>query len=106
LSQAQSETKLKQRQVEQALVKLRTMSHEEVNKYLEGSYLTNKIDMQGIQKERMEADLLFARYRNDWTKMGITQSDNPLIRVLVRMAHEAGLDSWSDFNPFGGSENK
>lgn len=85
---------------QQALVKTRTMGSQEQNEYLRGSYLANQIDQQGIDRELKEAELLFRKYRNDWTKMGITSGDNVFLRMLVRMGHESGLDSFNSLNPF------
>lgn len=45
-----------------------------------------------IDIEKNKADLLFAKYRNDWMKMGVTSGDNALLRIFVRMLNQSGLD--------------
>jgi len=100
LESQKSATKSAKYQVYQGLIKTRTMGLQEQEAYLRNSYLANKVDQQQIDKELKEARLLFEKYRNDWTKMGITSSDNIFLRMLVRMGNEAGFSSFESLNPF------
>lgn len=48
---------------------------------------------QSIDKdiENKNADILFKQYRNQFMKMGVTTSDNIVIRFLAKMLTEAGI---------------
>jgi len=43
------------------------------------------------QAEKIKADTLFRSMQNDFAKIGITNSDNFWVRILARMADEAGI---------------
>lgn len=47
-----------------------------------------------IKTEQMSEDLLFKKYENQLRQMGVTSSDHPVMRILVRMINELGI------NPF------
>jgi len=67
--------------------------------------LQNDLALQGIalgkknlagadlENERKRLDNQFKRYENEWRKMGITSSDNPLFRVFGRLMNEADIAS-------------
>lgn len=74
-----------------AYQKFGLMSQESQLKELERLRSGKALEMMSIDQERKAADLLFAQYRNQWMKEGVTSSDNPLLRILVRMMGEAGL---------------
>lgn len=75
-----------------AIQALRNMSQEELQRKLDIRYKEKGLDIQAVDLERKQADLLFQRFRNDWMKAGITGSDNMILRVLVRMLNEAGIN--------------
>lgn len=87
---------------EQEWQKVRLMSQEEQTRALNQQYLQKQISGATIENERKEAELLFARYRNEWMAQGVTSSDHPLLRIFIRMANESGITipdmkSMSDF---------
>lgn len=43
-------------------------------------------------RAKLDADVLFAQYRNQWLQMGITSSDNIAFRFLARMLGELGVN--------------
>lgn len=71
--------------------KLSLMSHQEQLMALQQSYLTNRVDQQSVEMEKKQAEALYAQYRNEWTKMGVTSGDNVLLRIFVRMLGQSGL---------------
>lgn len=89
-------------QLQQEWQKLKLMSQSEQTNALNQMYLKKNITGTQIQNEQREADLIYSKYRNQWMKMGITTSDNPLLRIFTRMANETGLDvsyifgGWND----------
>jgi len=82
---------------EQEWQKVKLMSQEEQTKALNQQYLQKQISGAQIENERKQAELLFAKYRNEWMKQGVTTSDHPLLRIFIRMANESGV-SLPDFN--------
>lgn len=70
---------------------LEMMSQEQLGLELTNMYKRNQVDQQSIDKESKEAELLFKQFRNEWTKEGITSSDNLLLRIFVRMMNSAGM---------------
>lgn len=65
-------------------------------KMLDTRYREKNIDHKQVQIERDIAEKLYAEMRNDWMKMGVTTSDNPLLRLVVRMMNEQGIKNWDD----------
>lgn len=43
-----------------------------------------------LQQEKLAAEILYRRYQNEWRKEGVTESDSPIIRMIVRKMHEYG----------------
>lgn len=81
---------------------LKLMSQQEQTAYLNQQYLEKQITGAGIENERKQTEVLYNQYRNQWMKMGITTSDNPLLRIFTRMMNETGIDlgfitdGWND----------
>lgn len=50
-----------------------------------------------IKTSIMNEDLLFKQYENDLRKMGITSSDHPALRVMVRLINELGINPMENF---------
>lgn len=48
-------------------------------------------NLMEAQKEKIKAETLFRTMQNDFAKIGITNSDNFWVRILARMADEAGI---------------
>lgn len=71
--------------------KLALMTEQEKLMALQKSYLENRVSQQGVENERKQADLLYAKYRNDWMKMGVTSGDNVILRIFTRMLSGTGL---------------
>lgn len=70
--------------VEQEYQQLMNMRRDELLKLLESYSLEKGLSMQDLQMEGKRADNLFAQFRNEWMKMGVTSSDHPLLRMFVR----------------------
>lgn len=49
-----------------------------------------------LENEKRRADIVYKNLENDWRKMGITSSDHPMIRMLVRSLNEAGVKDFRD----------
>lgn len=90
-----NEARASEAKLQQEWQRLALMNQQELLGHLESSYKANAIDQQGIDMERKQADLAFSKYRNEWTKMGVTSSDNVLLRVFVRMLNSSGLGNWT-----------
>lgn len=75
--------------------KLSLMGQQEQGNLLQQTYQRNAIGMQEQQKEKLQAEILFRQYQNQWMKEGVTSSDNPMLRILVRQWNELGLPSFS-----------
>lgn len=76
--------------------KLELMKQQEQSNLLKQQQQKSGITGQQLTNELRYSQIIFQRYRNEWTKQGITSSDNPLLRIFVRQLNEAGiLDSFS-----------
>lgn len=84
-------------EVQSAWQKLTLMRQDEILKGLESDYKRRSMTAVDLDNEKRRADLIYAQYRNEWIKMGITTSDNVLLRVIARMVHQSGLDLQSIF---------
>jgi len=78
--------------LQQEWQKLANLSHDEQLKILVERQKAKGLELMDIEQEQRQADLLFSRYKNEWAKMGITTSDNVMLRLLIRMYNEAGFD--------------
>lgn len=76
----------------QAWQKLRLMNQQEVTEALKQEYVRSGTTLQGIEAEKRQAQALFEKYKAQWASQGITSGDDIVMRVLVRMISEAGLD--------------
>lgn len=57
------------------------------------------LNVMDLEMEKKQAEILYMKYKNQWREMGVTDSDNVLMRIMVRMLSEAGL-GMEDLNPF------
>lgn len=83
-----------------AFQQLRNMKADELNKNLDAMYKQRNFTTQQIEQDQRQADLLYSQMRNEWMKMGVTTTDNPILRIVVRMANEAGVKDWDDVVEF------
>lgn len=79
---------------------LANMKADEVNKNLDAMYKQRGFTTQQIEQDQRQADLLYSQMRNEWMKMGVTTTDNPILRIVVRMANEAGVKDFGDLIDF------
>lgn len=78
--------------------KLALLNQQELSRNLEMEYTRKKMSNMDIDSEKKMTELVFNQYRNDWMKMGITSSDNVLLRTLTRMLNESGLSPAAFFD--------
>ncbi|QCQ85050.1 DNA pilot protein [Blackfly microvirus SF02] len=90
----EAESKMNQARVGQEFKKLGLMDQQQVSNILEQRYKEKMISGAQIQNELNQARTMYQRYQNDFQKLGVTNADNPLVRMFVRMLNEAGI---SDF---------
>lgn len=55
----------------------------------------------GLRNEKVASDTLFNKYRNEWMRAGVTTSDHPAIRMLIRGWNSGALSEmmnrkWTD----------
>lgn len=86
-----NEARASEAKVDQEWKRVQLMSQQELLNDLDANYKRNSISQQGIDAERKQAELVFAKFRNEWAQMGVTTSDNPLLRVFVRLMNESGV---------------
>lgn len=72
--------------------KLQLLNQQELSKNLQMSYIKKQMSLMDIEAEKKQAEILFQNQKNEWAKSGITSSDNVLLRILVRMFNESGLN--------------
>lgn len=72
--------------------RLLNMRQDEVLKKLVEDEKRKNLSLMDLEGEKRRAELVFQKYKNAWAKEGITTSDNPVLRMIVRAMHEAGLD--------------
>lgn len=77
--------------------KLQLLNQQELQRNVQMQYMKKQMTMMDIDKEKKEAETMFQNYKNDWMKAGITTSDNWMLRVLVRMFNESGLNAGDMF---------
>lgn len=58
---------------------------------LEQEYKRKAMTAVDLDNEKREADIIYKKYQNQWMKMGITSSDNLILRILVRMINDSGF---------------
>lgn len=79
-------------QMEQEFTRLMIMSHEQQSAYLENMIRERRLTQMDVETDLKRANMLFQAYKNDWMRAGITTSDSPVLRILVRMANALGFD--------------
>lgn len=77
--------------IHQQIKALGLMDTQQQLKSLEVLRSQKSLETMSLQQEAIAADNLFKKYRNEWMKEGITSGDNLMLRVLVRMLGESGL---------------
>lgn len=77
--------------------KLQLLNQQELSRNLQMSYMKKQMSMMDIEAEKKQAETMYQQYKNEWAKHGITSSDNVLLRVLVRMFNESGLNAGDIF---------
>lgn len=90
----QSEAERGQIGVDQAMQMLRNMKQDEIIKGLDAQSKRLGFDETRARTEKIQAEKLYQDMQNDWMRMGVTTSDNALVRVLVRMMNEAGITDY------------
>lgn len=75
----------------QSIQRLKLMSQQELINNLEQHAKERNLRTIDLAQEKMAAETLYLKYRNEWAKEGITGSDNPIIRVLTRMMIQGGI---------------
>lgn len=78
-------------QMQQEFARLMTMSLEQQQTYLDNLTKEKRLTTIDLENENKKAQLLFNTYKNEWMKAGVTTSDNPALRIMVRMANALGL---------------
>lgn len=76
----------------QAWSKTRQMSQAEVAQQLDMEYKKKQMSMMDIDAEKKIAETVYQQYKNQWTQMGVTSSDNVMLRMFVRMLSESGIN--------------
>jgi len=79
-------------ELEQSWQKLQNLKQDELLKILASDEKRNNLTTQQLTNERIQTEVIFNKYRNQWMKMGITTSDNPLLRIFTRMFSESGFN--------------
>lgn len=83
-------------QLDKTFAELTNLNLDQITRQLDIQAKRKGLTQQDIQTEIQQADLLYKQMQNAWMKMGVTTSDNPILRVVVRMMHEAGISKWED----------
>lgn len=73
------------------LQKLRLMKKDEQLKVIEQHAKWLGLSAIQLENEKKQAEILFQQYRNQWMEMGVTTSDNALLRLFTRMLNEEGM---------------
>lgn len=94
----QNQARTSEAKLQQEITRVRMMNQEEQLNELRKKYQEANISGVQIQNEQRQADLLYAKYRNQWMEAGITSSDNVFLRLMIRAAKESGL-TLEDLNP-------
>lgn len=74
-----------------SIQKLRNMTADERQKELNIMRSGKSLELMDIESEKKAAELLFQQYKNEWMKEGVTTSDNPILRIMVRMMVQSGI---------------
>lgn len=88
---AELDTRIKQKALEQSVKKLVLMDHDALLKQLVARYKEKQLTAADLLNEKTQAENLFLQYRNEWMKQGVTTSDNPVLRIIIRMMNESGI---------------
>lgn len=85
-------------QVKQEMERLALLKQAQQMNLLKSAQMEQGMSAQQIQMEKNQAELLFMKYRNDWMKMGVTSSDNPILRIFMRAMGTSGygdqIENW------------
>lgn len=83
-------------QLSKSVKELSLMDQAIINKNLEAALKRKQAENMDSQMEKRAAEMLYLKYKTDWTKLGIQSGDNIYIRAFTRMLNEAGLSDWTD----------
>lgn len=96
---AELDVRNKQFKLDAGMQQLKNMKQDELIKLLvRQEKETNLRTVLPLEAEERAAKIIFQKYQNQWAKEGVTSSDNPLLRILVRMMGAAGLSPTSWMN--------
>lgn len=87
-----NQARMSEAKVAEEWQKLQLLNQQELQKNLSMSYMKKQMSLMDIEAEKKQAEVIYQQYKNEWTKAGITNSDNVLLRVLVRMFNESDID--------------
>lgn len=72
--------------------RLKNLSVDEQIKILNQAYAQKRLSIQDVELEKKQAEAVFLKYKNDLREHGIHEGDNILLRMIIRMANEAGFN--------------
>lgn len=70
---------------------IENMKQANVLQLLEEQYKRKAMTAVDLDNEKRVQDIIYKKYENQWRKVGVTSSDNIMLRVLVRMLGQSGL---------------
>lgn len=83
-------------QLQQEMERLALLKQTQLMNILRSDQMRSGLKTQDVYRERLNTDIIFNKFRNQWAKEGITTSDNPYLRIISRMMNASGF-SLADF---------
>lgn len=91
-------TRQKGVELSKSIEQLKLIKQDQLIRMLDTQAKEKNLTTIDLENEKRVGEILFNKYRNEWAKEGVTGSDNPVLRMLVRMLIQSGL-SPSNFVP-------
>lgn len=76
--------------LKQEIERVALLKQAQMMNLLKSNQLKEGLSIQRLQQEKMQSEILYNKYRNDWMKQGVTTSDHPLLRMITRMMGNTG----------------
>lgn len=71
-----------------SLQELTNMSIDEQIKSLQADTMRKRMPQIQLEQELKQAELMYKNNQNEWNNAGVTSSDHPMLRILVRMLND------------------
>lgn len=73
---------------------LQNLTRDELLKQLDAQIKVKELSQIDLDMEKTKAETIYKQMENDWMKAGVTTSDDPRLRMLIRILNEQGVHTF------------